>query len=218
MILYDRNSLVVLDWHVASGREPSRTTLSCSTAQNTTHASPDGQLLAFAPPFAAPARLAGDVVLWDVLQDREMARLPGVVGVTAVAFAPDGRLLAIGREGGSVEVWDLGLRCLLRVLHPHAADFDSRFIRFAPDGTTLASDGEWSREGPTMHSVERRIAGLLGDVTWQPPRELVILDTATGRRLMQTEDECRVSFSPVNRTQATSHRDGTIRLRDLIGR
>jgi WD40 repeat protein len=219
VIVYHQNALVVLDCDVASERVTSSGTLSCSTAQNTTHVSSDGQLLAFAPSLTAPvARLSTDVVLWDVEQDREMARLSGSAEVTGVAFSPDGKSLAIGREGGSVEVWDLRLRRLRRVFHPHTADFNSRLIQFAPDGTTLASLGDWSREGITMHTVRRRIAVLRLDVTWQPPLELVLLDTATGRRLLRTEDECTLSFSPDNRTLATSHRDGAIRLRDRLGR
>jgi hypothetical protein len=69
-----------------------------------------------------------------------------------------------------------------------------------------------------MHTVRRRIAVLRRDVTWQPPLELVLLDTATGERHLWTGDECSLSFSPDNRTLATSHRDGAIRLRDMRGK
>ena len=219
--VYDKSDLIVLDCDVTPGRVVSSRTLSWSSSQNTTDVSSAGRLLALAPYLTAPGVShlhTTDVTLWDVDQDREIARLSGSAEVLEVAFSPDAVALAIGRAGGSVEIWDLKTRRLRATFRPHNGSFDPRRLQFAPDGSALASLGDFTREAMTTVAVRRRVALLRGDRNWQPPRELVILDTATGRRLLRTEDECNPSFSPDNRTLATSHRDGAIRLRDLPGR
>ena len=215
------DKLVVVDASVASGRVTSSRELSCppSAGSARAHVSPDGRLLAFASSPANPA--AGpwiQVTLWDLDQDRELARLPGQADVRELAFAPGGKSLAIGRSGGSIELWDLEQQTLRTVFHPNKAGFDSRTIQFNPDGSILASVSQFCREALTLDSVRFRIAHARGDTSWSPPVELVILDTATGRVILRTSDEGRPCFSPDGRFLATNHADGTVRLRDMPGK
>jgi WD40 repeat protein len=76
--------------------------------------SPDGRLLA----AAALERVSDDIIavkLWDVASGRELVsfekRKPGGLGVLtmpcALAFAPDGKTLAVGYWDGVVRLWDV---------------------------------------------------------------------------------------------------------------
>jgi WD40 repeat protein len=48
------------------------------------------------------------VKLWGVQSGKELATLPGLdVRGRSLAFSPDGKTLALGREGGGVELWDI---------------------------------------------------------------------------------------------------------------
>jgi serine/threonine protein kinase/WD40 repeat protein len=96
--------------------------------------SPDGVTLASAGRHFAK--------LWDVTTGRLLLQLPTGNYLTALAFSPDGRRLAVGAQAafGSkarVIVWELedgrGL-CWLRGLAEHVAQ-----VRFSPDGRLLAA-------------------------------------------------------------------------------
>jgi len=84
----------------------------------------------------------------------------------------------------------------------------------APDGRTLASTGMISARSLGL-GLRLRLALLGGNSGSDPPHELVVLDTATGRLLLRTEDEAQPRFSPDGRRLATLHQDGAVRLRDL---
>jgi hypothetical protein len=89
---------------------------------------PDGKVL-------ATADQSGPVRLWEVAMRREIARLPNGF---RVAFAPDGRLLAIGTKG-TVKLWDCATCATCKVLEGHNDRIDA--LAFAPDGTMLLSSG-----------------------------------------------------------------------------
>jgi small subunit ribosomal protein S13 len=64
-----------------------------------------------------------DVVLRAPQDLEELARLPGHTrAVTALAVTPDGRVGVSGSEDGTLGVWDLPARRLLRMLHDDGLD------------------------------------------------------------------------------------------------
>jgi WD40 repeat protein len=83
------------------------------------------------------------VRLWDPSTGKERGALAGHKGeVTALAFSPDGKLLASGGDD-TVRVWDPAARRAVRTFAFSAV----RGVAFSPDGKRLAaSAGTWPRE------------------------------------------------------------------------
>src|SRR5262249_50496444 len=94
----------------------------------------DGKQLAACGPY-------GKIQVWDLAPARlahtfdPQGREPNVV-----AFAPDGKQLAVGfRNDGRIRFWDLPHGQEVRVLPGHERGVKS--LAFPPDGTRLASGG-----------------------------------------------------------------------------
>jgi WD40 repeat protein len=139
--------------------------------------------VAFAPDGALVATVAGTVELWDVASGAPALRLGDDAGASCVAFAPDGRHLAVGCADGAVRLWDTGVRPprpagALPPPTPTAADLPPgascsaggapsgrgglsvRALAFSPDGSLLAAATE---EGVTRlwHVFGRRLLATL---------------------------------------------------------
>ncbi|WP_033331669.1 caspase, EACC1-associated type [Streptomyces novaecaesareae] len=105
--------------------------------------SPDGRLVA----AAAGQQGKPAVRLWDIgdpAHPKELAIPPAAdqSGVTALAFSPDGHMLAAGTDGGTIRLLDLSEPAApkpLPALTGHTGVVDS--LTFAPSGRTLASAG-----------------------------------------------------------------------------
>jgi WD40 repeat protein len=111
--------------------------------------SPDGQLLAVAEAVRPDDEKTG---YGDRVVHLYEAASGGVAGsvtinlfeavpraINAVAFSPDGRLLAFAESGGLVSVWDVFTRKRLAAFAGH--DGQPLCVAFSPDGKTLASGG-----------------------------------------------------------------------------
>lgn len=145
-------------------------------------------------------RSAGEGIwLWDLARHRNVATLPTRVGVSFMAFSPDGRTLAGDGESNEGEwtdvwLWDLSSRQRTSTItgrtsaHYSPEDEGRQFssVTFSPDGRTLAVGGRAPHgEG----------AVLLWDV---PGRRNIATVTFTNRRA----DVDAVAFSPDGRTMA----------------
>jgi WD40 repeat protein len=77
------------------------------------------------------------VTLFDIRLKRDVVKCPGYGGRTlAVAFSPDGRLLATG-DGSNIRCWEVCSGRELITLRGHESDVQS--LRFLNDGRTLVS-------------------------------------------------------------------------------
>jgi WD40 repeat protein len=153
--------------------------------------SPDGQTLAMATGHP-PQGGAGGVKLLDATSLEERTVLPFRYDVWAVAFSPDGKLLATTSQAAPepVQLWDLSTATALRALKPVGG---ARRIAFAPDGATLA------------------VGQLSGTIS--------LFDPATGRLLAAFRGHGGPIFglgiSPDGKLLATASGDGTVKLWDL---
>jgi WD40 repeat protein len=113
--------------------------------------SPDGKLLA-----ALPTSWAAKVFIFDAVSHKLLAFVPNPdnTGISAIAFSPDSRTLAVGRNDAMTELWDIislpngnqsedGLaldRTSSRLLTTLAGHSDGiRAFAFSPDGRTLVT-------------------------------------------------------------------------------
>jgi WD40 repeat protein len=137
-------------WDVASGRELRTFTGPGRGLVDAVAFTPDGQRL------ASVGCWERGVFLWDVATGKEVSPFPRHYGeVKAVAFAPDGKLLATGSADCTIGLWEPGTSRLVARLQGHREPILA--VAFSPDGKLVASTGEgdkgvrlWSRETRTQ--------------------------------------------------------------------
>jgi WD40 repeat protein len=162
----------------------------------------DGRLLAVAA--------QNTVELWQVSDPRHPARigppLPGAGPdtstsfVASLAFSPDGRTLAVGSIGRTVQLWDVANPADPVPLGAPLSGFPAQGVNsvsFSPDGQTLAVGG-----------TDGRIR--LWDVT--DPAGPVLLGTPLTASSHSVEE---VVFSPNGQTLASGDGVGTVKLWDV---
>jgi WD40 repeat protein len=179
------------------------------TPQMTPHAiTADGAYLAMASDREGPMRYGGwrEVTIWDLEADRELAILPMTdsrMGISALAFSPDGQTLAVGRQDGSVELWDVPGRRLRSTVWPHSPNYNAFQLEFSRDGSKLVSWGNFVRYSLSLDSASAHVSKLLGRPNSEWAFEVVAVDLASGRRLRKTNGEVMSVPSPDGRSIAT---------------
>jgi WD40 repeat protein len=156
--------------------------------------SPDGKTL-----FTGEGLIGGSAKMWD-LESGEMLdqfgrpREGNYWGVHDLEFSPDGSLLAIGSEDGSVMLWDVAKRMAVTVLHDNTAEIMN--IAFSPNGKVLASSSFADNGGETS---ELRLWNI------DTGKTLYILQYSPGG----------IAFNADGRVLASTSYDGTARLWDV---
>jgi WD40 repeat protein/tRNA A-37 threonylcarbamoyl transferase component Bud32 len=101
--------------------------------------------------------------LWKLCH-REVLSLPHDENVSALAFSPDGKMLAVAIGDRTVKVWDVIRRQELATLGGHT---NSIFcVAFSPDGTLLATGGMDETVKLWDVAAWRERASLRGNLGW----------------------------------------------------
>jgi WD40 repeat protein len=115
------------------------------------------------------------VIVWDVLNKKEVLNLPDQKGASHLAFDAEGKRLTVSHLK-SVHVWDLETKKLVAELKDHPAVVSD--LAMSPDGTVVATVNSGSKEDPgririwnastgaMMH--EAKASGLLRRVVFNP--------------------------------------------------
>ncbi len=101
--------------------------------------SPDGTLLAIGGSYSESGRTVAGIELWRLTDNTLLHTLSEDYHVFALAFSPDGRLLASSSYDPAVKLWDVVSGQLVQRLEGHIDEV--QMVAFSPDGQYLASGG-----------------------------------------------------------------------------
>jgi WD40 repeat protein len=196
--------------------------------------SPDGRYLATGRGFMAHARHNESVNLWDARSGRLIRNLPGPSGpemvlndVTALAFSPDGRTLAVSyhhqpNRADAVHIFDVESGNRLRTMHPSTYTYALYFLN---GGKHLAYEDDYERSF-VVHEVNtgKQVRYYRFDAVYAPSpdgqslaagtrkKELKIVDIKTGKELKTLGSargyHRRLVYSPDGRHLAALSDDG----------
>jgi RNA polymerase sigma factor (sigma-70 family) len=167
--------------------------------------------------------------LWQVASGQELRRLHGQrVPVDALAFSPDGTVLAAADGDGMIRLWDVATGAERTQVRTDQRAFAG--LAFTPDGRVLASYQDttirlWeAATGAELHPFAGHRSGVLAVAFDNQSLVSVGMrgfvrrwDPGTGRPLgswgaPQREPATAAAFSPDGRWQASGHLDGFIRV------
>ncbi len=155
--------------------------------------------------------------LWNYRTGQESRPLGGhLSAVNAVAFSPDGTLLASAGSDGSIRVWEVAGGRLLKTLRPGFTDsvvnlatdqkLEYNAIVFLPDGQQLAAGGTDRRITVWEWNSSRRVKTITGltsaltALTLTPDKEWLVAGAEDGAVKLYRVDGVGTSFDVANQS------------------
>jgi WD40 repeat protein len=211
-----------MSWDTATWKERENRSLPLKQASIVAF-SPDGQTM------AAAGRNAASVTLWDVATDKQLALLDRndlrtPADVWSLSFSPDGRTLAVGRNVGDLEIWDLETRSLRAELLGHSKRYSLQHAEFATSREMIASMGMNWAPPPIFNQIAWAARSALSPRgAGRPPRpppltEVIVWDLASRRPRVKLQNEAFPVLSPDGKIMATTSTGGDITLWDISGK
>jgi WD40 repeat protein len=151
--------------------------------------------------------------------------------VNAIAFSPDGKLLASGGQDHTIELWDVADRREWRLLGGHSGGVNS--LAFSPNGKILASGSDdktvklWDvTSGRELRTLNEHSSGVVS-IAFSPDgkvlassgydSKIIVSDTASGRQLraIASEGAGPIAIAPDGKTVAAGDLYSAITLWDI---
>ena len=180
--------------------------------------------------------------LWNIITGQRTGTVPsnGADGVGSAAFSPHGKTLAVGRNDGTVQLWDVATRRQIGRRLPYSGDTqgasETVSLAFSPDGRTLATASFDYGAAQLWNVATQRLIGTfstdsdtIDTVAISPDGKLLatgadegttrLWNVATHQQVgapMNSADPIdSIAFSPDGKTLAAGYDNGEVRLWNL---
>ncbi len=179
-----------------------------------------------------------ELLLWDVAAEKEIARLPGHNDkLYAVAFSPDGTMIATGAADRVIKLWDVRAATLKERLTLTGHSDCVSGLAFSPDGKSLVSAGWdgtirlWATSSGESRGVFAKIDGeeILAVAVSPDGKQIAAGATDWTVRLHDAESKGEtarfeghrgavysVAFSPDGKTLASGGGDQVVKIWDTV--